>query len=194
MIDFDLNSESEVDSSPELLVIPDEDATALAENAPSENTSVPAGDADATFSFDPTFNFGAVFDVGATLDSDTGAFVGAVTQSSSDDADIFQAGDVAPDVDGLAHVTGFDHGQDIIDFSGLGAIADSDFTSSTADDFAAALAAANAIMAGTGENVVAVQVGADVIVFADTGDADQAGSAILLVGRTLADVGASDFG
>ena len=49
-------------------------------------------------------------------------------------------------------------------------------------------------MGDSGEHVVAVQVGDDVIVFADTGDEGSAASAILLVGRTLADVSASDFG
>lgn len=177
MIDFDFRfeTETEIESLSDVQVIPlEDDAATPSAGALLETADVPVSDS------------------GAAADDDAG--VGSVIQSGSDDADIFLAGDVAPDVDGLAHVTGFAHGQDIIDFSGLDAIADSDFASSTADDFAGALAAANAIMAGTGETVVAVQVGDDVIVFADTGDADQAGSAILLVGRTLSDVGAGDFG
>lgn len=63
-----------------------------------------------------------------------------------------------------------------------------------AADYASALDLANqAITAGTASHV-AVQVGADVYVFADTGSpGDGADAAILLVGRSLTDIGAANF-
>lgn len=170
MIDFNFRFETEADALPEVLMNVEEEAPALADSAPLETTDVAVGDVD------------------ATADGSVGK------QAGSDGADIFHAGDLADTVDGLEHVTDFAHGQDMIDFSGLDALTDSDFAATTAEDLAAALASANEIMGGTGEHVVAVQVGADVIVFADTGDEGHAGSAVLLVGRSLTDVSASDFG
>jgi len=46
----------------------------------------------------------------------------------------------------------------------------------------------------TGADVVAVQVGADVLVFADEAGEHHVDQAVLLVGKTLADVSVSDFG
>lgn len=67
------------------------------------------------------------------------------------------------------------------------------YVESTQADYAAALNFANGQIAA-GQNYVAVQVGADVIVFADSaannGTAD---SAVMLVGRTLADIAFDDF-
>jgi hypothetical protein len=42
-------------------------------------------------------------------------------------------------------------------------------------------------------DVVAVQVGNDVIVFGDSHGLNEADAAVVLVGKTLADIGASDF-
>ncbi|MEW5684186.1 MAG: calcium-binding protein [Pseudomonadota bacterium] len=57
-----------------------------------------------------------------------------------------------------------------------------------------ALRTANQHISATGATYVSAQVGADVYVFADTGDpADGADIAILLTGRTLADIGLVNF-
>jgi Ca2+-binding RTX toxin-like protein len=63
------------------------------------------------------------------------------------------------------------------------------------DSYAHALAIANEHIAGSGAVYVAAQVGADVIVFADTdgNHADGADIAVVLQGRTLADISLSDF-
>jgi hypothetical protein len=64
---------------------------------------------------------------------------------------------------------------------------------STQADFAAALSFANGQIAA-GRNYVSVQVGADVIVFADSaGNDGTADSAVILVGRTLSDIAFNDF-
>lgn len=68
------------------------------------------------------------------------------------------------------------------------------YVESTQADFAAALSFANGQIAA-GQNYVAVQVGADVIVFADSaGDNGTADSAVMLVGRSLADIASDNFG
>ena len=63
-----------------------------------------------------------------------------------------------------------------------------------ASDYAQALAIANEHISAAGATYVAAQVGADVYVFADTGDPqDGADVAILLVGRTLTDISLQNF-
>ena len=63
-----------------------------------------------------------------------------------------------------------------------------------AGSYGEALSAANQHISATGAVYVSAQVGADVYVFADTGDpADGADIAILLTGRTLADIGLTNF-
>ncbi|HXA39241.1 MAG TPA: calcium-binding protein [Phenylobacterium sp.] len=68
------------------------------------------------------------------------------------------------------------------------------YVETTAGSFAAALATANAQIAGGVVEYVSVQVGSDVIVFADTnGDHGVAEDAVVLQGRTLADIDASNI-
>lgn len=67
------------------------------------------------------------------------------------------------------------------------------YVESTQADYAAALTFANGQIAA-GQNYVAVQVGADVIVFADSAsDNGTADSAVMLVGRSLTDIAFEDF-
>lgn len=64
----------------------------------------------------------------------------------------------------------------------------------TADSYEQALAIANQHISAAGAKYVAAQVGDSVVVFVDAGDpADGADSAVLLVGRTLADIGLENF-
>ena len=63
-----------------------------------------------------------------------------------------------------------------------------------ADSYAQALSIANEHISASGAIYVAAQVGGDVYVFADTGDPqDGADVSILLTGRTLADIGLTNF-
>lgn len=63
-----------------------------------------------------------------------------------------------------------------------------------ATSYESALRIANEHISSAGATYVAAQVGGNVFVFADTGDpADGADVAVLLVGRTLADIGLEDF-
>ncbi|HEY0647417.1 calcium-binding protein [Phenylobacterium sp.] len=77
---------------------------------------------------------------------------------------------------------------------GASAILPLSYSEFVADSYALALAIANEHISASGAKWVAAQVGANVYVFADLGDpADGADSAVLLVGRTLADIGLDNF-
>lgn len=67
------------------------------------------------------------------------------------------------------------------------------YTETTASDFAAAMANAQTLLSGGTAEVVAVQVGTDVILFADTVGANAIQTSTVLVGRTLADIDVGAF-
>ena len=109
-------------------------------------------------------------------------------------ADRFGAAGPTDALDGLDRILDFTMDEDTLDFGeGLAATEES-FASATADDYAAALAAANAAMADGTVDFVAVQVGPDVIVFGDADAEAGADQAVVLAGRTLTDVGFGDIG
>jgi Ca2+-binding RTX toxin-like protein len=69
------------------------------------------------------------------------------------------------------------------------------YAEGSAADYATATAFANSLIASGAANVVSVQVGADVAVFADSADDNGiADDGLMLAGRTLADVSATNFG
>ena len=78
---------------------------------------------------------------------------------------------------------------------GIGTVLPQQYSEFVAADYASALSAANGHIAGAGATWVAAQVGADVIVFANTdGDAaNGADTAVRLLGRSLADIGLENF-
>lgn len=127
---------------------------------------------------------------GDTLDGDKGAdqLIGG------EGADVFRIDDGARSLDGLDRILDFTHGEDklVFDDDGLAAT-DANFGTASAADFASALAAANASMS-SGADYVAVQVGADVIVFATELGEHHVEAAVVLVGRSLADISAGDIG
>ncbi|MDB5443782.1 MAG: hemolysin-type calcium-binding region protein [Phenylobacterium sp.] len=95
--------------------------------------------------------------------------------------------------DGLDHITDFTHGEDKISFGGHLSVTDANFETATATTFADAMALAKTGLAGGHADVVAVQVGADVILFADTHHDNHIDSAVVLVGKTLAGVAPGDI-
>ncbi len=114
-----------------------------------------------------------------------------LTGGESDDA--FKVTGPARSQDDLDQVTDFTSGEDRLLF-GAKAGDDAEFATAEADDFETAREAADAAVAD-GATYVAVQVGQDVIVFADA-DPEHEGAeqAILLVGRSLTDVALADLG
>jgi Ca2+-binding RTX toxin-like protein len=108
-------------------------------------------------------------------------------------ADVFKIDGSAKTLAGLDRITDFTHAEDRLVFDDAPAATAVNFVTDTAADFTTALADANAKLAA-GADFVAVQVGADVIVFADEAGEHHVESAVLLVGKTLADIAASDIG
>lgn len=75
-----------------------------------------------------------------------------------------------------------------------GAGTPANYAESTQADYVAAMIFANGMVSTGTFKYIAIQVGADVIVFADSGaDGGNADSAVMLVGRTLADIAFDDF-
>jgi hypothetical protein len=104
------------------------------------------------------------------------------------DTFIFAAGDTTPDGGLWDVITDFETA-DKLDFANTGTV----YNEITATDAVDAVAKATARIAA-GDDVVAVQVGSDVIVFVDSGNNDGvADDAVALIGRTLADISASNF-
>jgi len=137
-------------------------------------------------------------DGGAGNDTLSGGH-GADVLTGGAGADVFRIDGSAKTLAGLDRITDFTHGEDKLVFDDAAVATAANFATDTAVDFQTAVADANAKMAA-GADFVAVQVGADVIVFAD--EAGEAGepaehhveSGVLLVGKTLADIGVGDFG
>jgi Ca2+-binding RTX toxin-like protein len=132
-------------------------------------------------------------DGGAGDDTLAGAD-GTDTLSGGDGADTFVAAGVAGTQDGLDHILDFTGGVDSLAFSGGPTATAANFATATAADYGEAITDAFAAVAG-GAAYVAVQVGSDVIVFTNT-DAEPGNleDAVVLVGRTLADISFGDIG
>jgi Ca2+-binding RTX toxin-like protein len=82
---------------------------------------------------------------------------------------------------------------DVLDLGNLTGT-NGNYLETTATTYSAALALANAQIGSGAADIVAVSVGSDVIVFADTGaDNGAADDAVLLAGKTLADVSFGNF-
>jgi Ca2+-binding RTX toxin-like protein len=107
--------------------------------------------------------------------------------------DVFKIDGPAKTLAGLDRITDFTHAHDKLVFDDAPMATAANFVTDTAADFQTALADANAKMAA-GADFVAVQVGADVIVFADEAGEHHVDSGVLLVGRALTDVSFSDIG
>jgi Ca2+-binding RTX toxin-like protein len=91
----------------------------------------------------------------------------------------------------IDQVTDFTSGEDHLQI-GHGAATAANFATSTAADFDAALTAANSLFAAGTAHYVAVQIGSDVLVFAE-GHGHSAETAALLVGKSLSDISYSDI-
>ncbi len=115
----------------------------------------------------------------------------------ADDKDDDGAGGDTSTADGAAsldHILDFTTGEDALHFGDSLTGSEANFATATATDYTAALDAANTAMADGTVDFVAVQVGGDVIVFADTDGVAGSDTAVVLVGKTLDGVGFGDIG
>jgi Ca2+-binding RTX toxin-like protein len=93
--------------------------------------------------------------------------------------------DVQADLD---RITDFTHGEDSLGFGSHVSLAGHSFWSGVEANYGDALAMATDKITSGAADVVAVQVGSDVIVFADSDLHDHVANAVVLVGQTLAGV------
>ncbi len=109
-------------------------------------------------------------------------------------ADTFQIfGPVSKGPGDLDRITDFTHGQDHLAFGDHLALTEATYATATATNYADALSAATSRIGSGAADVVAVQVGPYVIVFADSGHHNHVDAAVVLVGKTLAAFGAGDI-
>ncbi|HVI33393.1 calcium-binding protein [Phenylobacterium sp.] len=151
-----------------------------------------------------------VLDGDAGLDSLLGN-TGNDTLSGGDDADTLSGGRGADALSGGAGADVFVFGAGdngtasgqpdrILDWAGAddrisfqwAAIGTHAYGQGTAADYASAISHATTVLQGS-IDVVAIQVGADVVIFADIGGANSIGSTVVLVGRTLASLDSSNI-
>ena len=108
--------------------------------------------------------------------------------------DVFLVGKATATIDGLDRISDFETGVDRIGFGGSFSLAGHTSAQVTAADYASALSAAQTAMAGNSlVDIVFAQVGADLVIFADASGHDTASAAVVLVGKTAADVSVWDL-
>ena len=124
-----------------------------------------------------------------TIEGGTGRDV----MSGGSGTDVFVIGAGDSGVGGLATIDAINDwtSADRIEF-GDAAGSGTNYAEATAADFAAAVTAAEALMDGT-VIYVAVAIGSDVVVFYDDGGNGTADESVLLVGKTLADIGETNI-
>jgi Ca2+-binding RTX toxin-like protein len=108
-------------------------------------------------------------------------------------ADVFlEGGRVTADNASVDRITDFVHGEDILSFSRQASIAGHPMWTGTAASYAEAFADAKAQIGSGAVDLVAVQVGPDLMVFADANQHDHVDGAAILVGKSLADFSSWD--
>ena len=108
--------------------------------------------------------------------------------------DTFQiAGGVTSNVADLDRITDFTHGEDSLYFGIHLKLGDGHFATGTAASYADAFKAATASIGSGAADAAAYQVGADIIVFADYTGHNHLDAGVVLVGKSLASLTASDF-
>ena len=129
---------------------------------------------------------------GGGADALTGG-LGADTLTGGEGRDTFNIAGLSDTMAGLDHVTDYSPGEDTISFDRHLRLDETSFASFDEADYTAALASANAALA-SGAKVVAVQVGSDLILFADTDRVEGADAAVVLVGCSLDTLQVGDIG
>jgi hypothetical protein len=109
--------------------------------------------------------------------------------------DVFRIDDRSATLDGLDRIADFTHGEDriVFDDDDRPPLTADHFATGTATDYADAMAQAKLLIGSGDADVVAIQLGADVVVFADENE-NEIEAGVLLVGRSLSDVAFDDFG
>ena len=91
-------------------------------------------------------------------------------------------------VGGLDRITDFNRGEDHLVFGGHLTLGETNFMGTKAASYGDALKIANSVLHSGRTDLMVIQVGGDVIVFANAGNHNQVDEAVVLVGRSLADI------
>lgn len=120
---------------------------------------------------------------------------GADLLNGGDGNDVFRIDGHARTLDGLDRIDDFTSGEDkiVFDDDARTPLTADHFATATATDYADALAQARLLIESGDADVVAVQLGTDVVVFADENE-NEIDAAVLLVGRSLSDIAFDDIG
>ena len=120
-----------------------------------------------------------------TLSGGTGANV--LSGNAGHDTFVITA-PLSTNVTALDHITDFTHGEDHLMFGSRLTLGDSNFMGGKAANYGDALKTANSAIHSGLTDLMLIQVGHDLIVFADAGGHNQVDEAVVLVGRSLADI------
>ena len=135
---------------------------------------------------------GDTLDGGAGNDTLQGGHGGDVLTGGAGSDVFLMDGHVTASASSVDRITDFTHGEDTLGFGRQVSLAGHPMWTGAADTYAEAYADAKAQIGSGAADLVAVQVGADLVVFADSGLHDHIDGAAILVGKSIADFGAFD--
>jgi Ca2+-binding RTX toxin-like protein len=102
-------------------------------------------------------------------------------------------GHITASENSVDRITDFTHGVDTLGFGRQVSLAGHDMWTGTAGSYAEAFADAKSVIGSGQADIVAVQVGPDLVVFADSTLHNHVDGAAILVGKTIADFGCFDL-
>jgi Ca2+-binding RTX toxin-like protein len=135
---------------------------------------------------------GDTLDGGAGADTLNGGHGGDLLIGGAGDDVFLISGHLTDAVGSVDRISDFTHGADRLGLGNHVSLAGHSLATGTEATYADAFAAAKLLIASNAADLVAMQVGADVVVFADSSLHDHMDAAVVLVGKTLADVSAWD--
>ena len=124
---------------------------------------------------------------GAGNDTITGGRGGDLLTGGAGADTFLVSGHVTDSAASVDRITDFTHGDDTLGFGRQASLAGHDMATGSATSYADAFNQAKAQISSGAADIVAMQVGGDLVVFADSYQHDHLDGAVVLVGKTLAD-------
>jgi Ca2+-binding RTX toxin-like protein len=124
---------------------------------------------------------------GAGNDTIAGGRGGDLLTGGAGNDTFLVSGHVTDSEASVDRITDFTHGEDTLGFGRQASLAGHSMATGSAASYADAFNEAKAQISSGAADIVAVQVGGDLVVFADSYQHDHLDGAVVLVGKTLAD-------